>query len=478
MAEITLIKAIFGMGNMNHTHVHRHNILDMSTMNIDTIKMEQHQGGVTPNTLNAIAAQSGGLTTRPSGAVNIEDDWNIRRGLGMFTFLITSNSVEQAELAVLGYMTGGQASHEGIEPQTMFVPVRCWDTRTTQKFDNMGLPMASTVIASSHQFLMGDPTGRDELKSVRPLDMAQEVLGYMASSADGMQDGFDGILAADLRQNVVMSKTDNLNPTHHARELLKIAASTTAEGQYTGIANAIGDAMVGPGIGEAPLTSNEFFKTMMAAGGSFSMTNFMGWSVAEINSVFVNLPDVMNITLLNPSATVAVDNTLISHEHGGANSYETIAAELAYLTVHMLIRCGLTHLVFSATNNPHHFSGLEGSDSGVEVVTGTFGSVLDHDEYAINRVERFKEMLRGLFFSKYSTQFVHTSTIISVQVSCHLFGETDVTVFFNGEEGLQRKYTNATYAVNRTSTNITNSHDGLNEAQNFMKNITDYFTKS
>lgn len=477
MAEITLVKAVFGMGNVNQDHVHRHNILDMNTMNIDTIKMEQHQGGVTANTLNTIAAQSGGLTTRPSGYVNIEDSWNVRRGLGMFNFLITNNSVETAELSVLGYLTGGGASHEGIEPQTMFVPVRCWDTRTTQKFDNMGLPMASTVITGSHQFLMGDPTGRDELKSVRPLDMAQEVLGYMASSADGMNDGFDGILAADLRQNVVMSKTDNLNPTHHARELLRIAAATTTEGQYTGIANAIGDAMVGPGIGESPLTSNEFFKTMMSYNGSFSMANFMGWSVAEINSVFTNLPDVMNITLLNPAATTAVDNTLISQEYGRANSYETIAEELAYLTVHMLIRCGLTHLVFSATNNPHHFSGLAGSDSGVEVVTGTFGSVLDHDDHAINRVERFKEMLRGLFFSKYSTQFVHTATLLSVQVSSHLFGETSVTVFFNGEQDKQQTYVNATYAINRTSTNITNSVDGLAEAQNFMQNITDYFTK-
>jgi len=477
MAEITLTKAIFGMGNQNHAHVHRHNILDMSTMNIDTLKMEQHQGGVTANTLNAIAAQSGGLTTRPSGIVNIEDDWNIRRGLGMLNFMITNNSVEQAELSVLGYLTGGGATHEGIEPQTMFVPVRCWDTRTTQKFDNMGLPMPSTVITGSHQFLMGDPTGRDDLKSVRPLDMAQEVLGYMASANDGMNDGFDGILAADLKQNVVMSKTDNLNPTHHARELLRVAAATTTEGQYTGIANAIGDAMVGPGIGEAPLTSNDFFKTMMSVNGSFSMANFMGWSMAEINSVFTNLPDVMNIQLLNPTATVAVDNTLTSTEYGGANSYETIASELAYLTVHMLIRCGLTHLVFSATNNPHHFSGLEGSETGVEIVTGTFGSVLDHDEYAINRVERFKEMLRQLFFSKYSTQFAHTSTILSVQVSCHLFGETDVTVFFNGEEHNERKYVNATYAVNRTSTNITNSQDGLNAAHNFMQNITDYFTK-
>lgn len=477
MAEIALVKAVFGMGNQNHAHVHRHNILDMSTYNIDTVKMEQHQGGVTPNTLNAIAAQSGGLTTTPQGYVNIEDGWNVRRGLGMLNFLITNNSVETAELAVLGYMTGGQATHEGIEPQTMFVPVRCWDTRTTQKFDNQGMPMASTVITGSHQFLMGDPTGRDDLKSLRPIDMAQEVLGYMASSADGMDDGFDGILAADLKQNVVMSKTDNLNPTHHARELLKIAAATTTEGQYTGIANAIGDAMVGPGIGEAPLTSNDFFKTMMAAGGSFSMSNFMGWSLAEIMSVFTNLPDVMNITLLDPNATVGVDNTLTSTEYGGANSYETIASELAYLTVHMLIRCGLTHLVFSATNNPHHFSGIEGSDTGVEVVTGTFGSVLDHDEHAINRVERFKEMLRALFFSKYSTQFAHTSTLLSVQVSCHLFGETSVTVFFNGEQNKERKYVNATYNVNRTSTNITNSQAGLNAAQNFMQNITDYFTK-
>ena len=130
----------------------------------------------------------------------------------------------------------------------MFVPVRSWTTNTRQTADNMGLPMASTAVINSHQFLQGDPMAQHNLKAIRPADVAQEVLGYMACETDGHAGAFDGILAADLSKNVVMSKTDNLNPAHHARELLKIAANVSNEARFGQVENAIVDSLNSPGI--------------------------------------------------------------------------------------------------------------------------------------------------------------------------------------------------------------------------------------
>lgn len=475
--EIILTQAIFGMGNANHDHVHRHNIMNPNSMMIDTLKMEQFQGGIKGTTLQAVAEQSGGLSAQPGDYVHIEDGFNVRRGIGMLRFQVTRNSQVSIELVVLAYLTGGSgASVDGIPPETMFVPVRAWSSETKNVQDNLGFPMPTTSITSSQQFLLGDPFDQHKLKAIRPMDVANEALGFLACEQDGIGSQYDGTLGTNLSKTVVSSKTQNLNPTHHAKELLKLATNTGVTAQSIGLENAFSDSMGGVGIQEASLTDNEFFQAMMFNLGTSNMMNgFQGWSVQEIASVFTNLPNVLNLDLLNPSTFTNVNNLMDSMDYGRITSHEIIASELAFLTVHLLIQVGLTHLVFAATNNPHDFRGMQGSEDGVEIVNGEFGSVLSHDEFAINRVEQFKQLLKAHFFAKYSTGYVHSSHIINVMVTCSVFGETSVEIFFNGEPNNTQRFVNATYCINRTSTNITASQSGLKEAKNLMSNIRDHF---
>jgi len=475
--EVILTQALFGMGNANHDHYHRHNVMNPNSMMMDTLKMEQFQGGIKGTTLQAVAEQSGGLSAQPGGMVNIEDGFNIRRGIGMLRFQVTRNSLSSVELVVLGYLTGGSgASMEGIPPETLFVPVRAWSSETKNVQDNHGFPLASTSITSSQQFLLGDPFGQKKLKAIRPMDVANEALGFMACEEDGIGAQYDGTLGTNLAKTVVSSKTQNLNPTHHAKELLKLATNTGITAQKIGMENAFSESMGGVGIQEASLTDNEFFQAMMFNLGTSNMMNgFQGWSVQEIASVFTNLPQVLNLDLLNPTTFTQVNNLMDSMDYGRITNHEIIACELAFLTVHLLIQVGLTHLVFSATNNPHDFHGLQGSDDGVEIINGEFGSVLSNDDYAINRVEQFKQLLKAHFFAKYSTGYVHSSHIMNVMVTCSVFGETSVEIFFNGDQNNGQRFVNATYCINRTSTNITASDNGLAEAKNLMTNIRDHF---
>lgn len=475
--EITLIQAIFGMGNANHDHVHRNNTFNLSPMAIDTLKMEQFQGGLKGTTLNALAAQAGGLSASIGGVVNIEDTWNTRRGIGLLRFHVLSNAVETKELSVLGYLTGGGASVNGILPETMFVPVRSWAVSTKQKQDNMGLPMPSTAIVASNQFLLGDPTMMRKLKAMRPMDVANETLGLLAVADDNspMED-FDGMLGADLSTTVVSSKTQNLNPTHHARELLRVATGTMSTAGQIGMENAFSDSLGGASLAEAPLAENEFFNTMMwQLGSSHMLTGFSGWSVQEIMSVFVNFPQVLNLTLLESTNFASTNNLMDSSAYGSITDYEIIASEVAFMTVHLLMQVGLTHLQFSATNNPHDFGGLSGSLNGVGWAIGPFMSVLEADPYAHNRVEDFKSNMENQFFSKYATGYIHNSVIMSIECSCDIFGETSVAIFFNDDQGNQRRWVNATYCINRTSTNISANNSSMEEARNFMTNISQHF---
>lgn len=475
--EITLTQAIFGVGNQNHAHVHRHNELHINSMGIDQLKMEQFQGGVvSASTLNDIAAMSGGVSTQPQGYVTMEDGFNHRRGIGLLRFIVGQNALLSTEVSVVGYLTGGHASAEGIAPESRFVPVRTWSTLSKSVSDPHGFPVNKTVIESSSQFLMGDPNQVKSLKSMRPLDLGNEALGYLACENEGREDSFMGNLVSDLDNSIVVSKTQNLNPTHFSRELLRLATTAGTNGSHGQLEMTLADGLSGQGIGEMGITENPFFRTMMFATGGYSMNGFEGYSIGEIAGVFSNFADVLNLNSLQTNNFAADDTLLTSEEYGSARMHEIIATELAFITVHLLLQTGLASFHFSATNNPMDFNGLTGNDEGVVVIPGPAMSVLDSDNAPEQRVEHFMELLKTHFFRKYSSTHAHMRTIMNIEVDAHMFGETVVAICFNGDHGDVKQYTNATYCINRTSTNIAGSDIGLSQAKAFLGNIRDHFT--
>lgn len=473
---VNLTRAIFGIGNQNHAHVHRHNTMEIGSMDIDKLKFEQESGGILPSTINEVAQSAGHLTARPQGYVSVEEGMNVRRGICLMNFLIESNANVTSEMAVVFYMVGGTASTEGISPDTMLVPVRCWTTLVTNSHDASGFPVTKTVIDSSQQFLMGDPHQRKDLKAVRPLDVGNEALGFMVTEQDGTSAMYTGTAGSNLQNNVLVSKTDNLNPTHHTRELLRLATVAGNEsGMGRGLEVALADNLYGPGIGEISPTENPFFSAMMFATGMHSLMGFQGFSVGEVASVFENFVDVMNTQMLNVNNFADDTNLLTSHEYGSASMHEILASELAMITIHLLLQVGLASFAFSATNDPTEFDGVVGSDTGIVFVQGQAMPLLDGDMYVINRVERFKQLIATHFFAKYSGPYAHQRSILAVEVDCHLFGEISVNISLNGEHEKARRYTNASYYINRTSSAISGSELGLLEAKNFMTNIKEHF---
>lgn len=471
---VSLVRAFFGMGNSNHAHVHRHNQLHIDSMEIDRLREEQENGGILPNTLNALASQTGQLTNRPQGWVDVEGGFNHRRGIGAMTFIIESNAMHHYEMVVVGYVYGGQASHMGISEDCIFVPVRCWSTLTTNSHDSHGFPKEKRYIDSSHQFLMGDPNQKKDLKSVRPIDIGNEAMGFVVCEAEGNAAMYSGTVGADLRNNVLVSKTQNLNPTNHARELLRLATRAGHEASNGGMLEmALADGLVGAGIGEISVTENPFFQAMMFSTGHHSLAGFQGFSIGEIYGTFDNLLDVMDLTMLNPTK-FGEDNTLLtSQEFGSASLIETIATELAMLTVHLLLQSGLASFHFSATNNAAEFMTVDNSH-GVVFVPGAVMSLLDGDMFVENRVHTLQQLIIEHFFAKYSGPYAHLHQIVNVEVDSHMFGETTISISL-GDGGPSRTFTNATYYINHTSSSISGSEAGLLEAQNFVRDLKDYF---
>ncbi|MNG46914.1 hypothetical protein D3C79_47780 [compost metagenome] len=477
MADIMMTMARIGMGNPVHPHVHRHNKLNLESQNIDQMLMATAQGGIVESMLNNIAGQSGGLTVNPRGQVNIEETYNQRCGLAMLKFSVMMDALKEEELTVLFYCAGGGLMEDGgIDPATMLVPIRSY-TVAKESITNLydGMPMVKQAVSASDQFLLGDPTQQRQLRAVRPEDMANEVLGYMSTEQENRQDHYHGNVGASLGKHTLVSKTQNLDSTFHAKQLLKIAGNVLHDQDFNmSLQDSVAGSLYSSSMKETIISQNPFFKAMAIGAGHYSWNGFQGYTLGEICDVFPALPDVLDLSMLDEARFPMRDEIANSSAYGASNMVETTAQEIAMLTTDLLIRTGLTHIVFAASNNVHEFGGLS-DNGGVEMVVGEWMSITDQDQNSINRLERFKQLFKDKFYTKYNNAYAHLCTVVNIVVNCSLFGETSVEVYFNGETEAKERYVNATYYLARTSTNIASNENGVTESVNFLNNLREYF---
>ena len=482
MAELQLIRFVGGLGNRNHDHVHRHNMLNLESRDADLLKTEDYSGGILPSTLAGVADRSGGYASRPTGFANIEDGWNIRRGIACLNFIVTNNSLTTSELAVMGYLTGGQYSREGIDPATMFVPVQSWITNTTNKVDQNGFPMTTSSVMDSQQILMSDPGHRTDLNTIRPFDMINSVVSRDAFNEDQsngrtpMGGGQPGLpVNTDLNSNVVTSKSDNNNPANYAKALLTAACTTIGDNTPNPIANSLGSMFYDPSIAESYVLENPFFSIMRNASPGASLAGFNGWSIGEIANVFVNLPDVMSLEYMDNNIADS-NNLLNASAFGGVSLHEIIATEIAIGVNNLMMTTGLTMNNFSCTNNiAGNATTLDNNEVGW--VNGVARSVLVKDPGLINRTEKFKALFIRQFINKYNSPYEHKRTNISVEVHCRVFGETRVTIHFDDNEMQKQTKIFASYAINRFNPNVAYGEVALNSVNRFYDNVKEWFSK-
>lgn len=479
MSSITTIlrRAVFGIGTANHEHVHRHNVLHLDNIEIDKLRMEQEQSGaVSQKTLTDIAQQAGQISARPQGWVSLEEGFNRRCGIALLQFEVESNAMVTSNLSVVCYLIGGQQSHEGLSGDVRVMPVRCWSTLEEGTHDQSGHPIVRRTIDSSHQFLMGDPHGQANLAAVRPYDIGNAALGVAIAEDAGNAGGFTGTANANLNTQVLVSKTQNLNPVHHSRELLKMAVTVGDESRHEASQSySLGGCLTGSSLNEISPGENPFMFTMMSTLGVHSLSGFRGWSVDELAEVWTNFIDVLNLNNLDVNRFAADTTMMDTSSYGTASNHEIIATEIAMSTVHLLLSTGLMSYQFSATNNPSDFDGISGEDGLVAFSPGPAMSVLENDFNVENRVEKFNAIFTDAFFAKYSGPYAHLRTVMNIEVKAHMFGELTVSISLGGNPLNRKSFTNATYYINHTSSAIAGSETGLNESKNYLSNIKEYF---
>lgn len=471
--SIQLVSFLVGCGDALQTHVHRYNQFTPDTTALDRVMLEQMNGGASPSSLNELALKSGSLSFGNDGDILVEDGWATSRGLGLLRFIVSNNALNSEELVVVGYLTGGNVSPTNIDDNTLFVPTRCYSTYIQSRQDlTTGLPMVSRTIAGGQQFLMNNTnlSNSSSLTSVRPADVATGV--GIISSFEDENEKYDGNTNSNInKMGLIVSKGNNLDPTFSAGEILKSTIGSIKEGSM-GFATEVYNSLRNPSMNEINPIENAFFQQMNGALNVIGMEGFVGYSIEEIASVFTNLSEVTNTTLLTNGNLTDPMYLQTTSEYGASNYEEAIAQEVAMITAHVLMDSGLTTLEFAASNNTIE-TGVMNSEGGIAFHVGAATPILDNEENLAGRVETFKNKFAQSFFYRYNSQIQNGFTI-GIDAKTAMFGVTEVTVVINGNTDRQRTYANGTFMLNRTSSNITSETNALNSTRTMFENVKDY----
>lgn len=474
--EIQLTSVMLGIGNINHAQVHRNNRLNFTVEMGNQVAAERYNGGITGSTINALSIQAGGMGAEHQGFVNIEGGWEQRRGLCMLKMNITENSLVQQEMAVLGYLVGGQDSYLGqIPDDVLFVPVRSWTVSKSAGQNAKYMPQENTLITESSQFLMNDPALMTNLRSVRPVDIINHGFGEQNAIEENREGTFAGSTGSELGdRGLIVSRSNNLDPMAASSTLMNHAARVSRTNmQYNTLSENMASSM--GNLSEMEIFQHPFLGLMMSALGMQDYNGFIGFSFGELRQVFNGFDRCILSNSSRGDIGEVVDHRLTTHSLGSVDYFEKLANELAFISLHAMIDVGLVYMEFVASNT---VSRMNVNNGDIFFQGGTPAGVIDNDSRLEARKESFKDYIVKTFFTKYSAKGMGNAMLVSVKVKMNIFGESSVSIILNGNESEERTKVFTSYTINRTSSDIATTDNQVNAASQYLENLQNYFVRN
>lgn len=483
--KMYLVRARFGLANIYHNQVNRVQTSSLESQDVDLLNTSKIKGRVSNALLHEVGVRAGGVSATADGYAFIEDGWDApRRGLAMLEFEIESVGNVEQKLSILGYLAGGAPSvGQGISGDVMFVPVRRWLVNKQLDMLSTGLMKAKSDLLDASQILINNPNSPTGSHSIRPTDIIDGASGMVGDDVQdrylngGEDNQYVGTSTSILAHSgAVFSKARNQSPGEYAKQLLKSSLKacdslTTSSDPY----GAIGDACADPALSETQFPADPFFKIMRASIGMSGMAGFQGFSIEQINYVFDNLQDVMDINACDTDRMELEDYRITTNELGSSNYNELLMAELKSLAQFILVESELGYLDIAATNN---IGGSQYVVNGmpVQFVVGDAGLLVDGLEGSLEeRVENAKELFLSHFFLKYASPYVHDRTLISFRMTMRLFGQTSIELFTNGDETNKRSHVFPTFATNRDDLTLASKESAVLTGHGFYNNLKNYF---
>ncbi len=484
--EITLIKAQIGLSNIDQDHVLRHQAMNIQNNDVDVLMEGRlgNTGRISGAILNEVAGRTGGLSMNPGGDAFIEDGWGNSRGLCQLEFLITSNAMREEKMVIMGYIHGGSPSmDDGVPEDAFFLPVRMWNFETTQQQNFQGFVESRTNISQSAQFLLNDHRSQG-LHTIRPRDIVESSSGLASQLEEdswmsgGGDDNYAGSSSASLKlSGLSMSKTQNNAPATYARSLLNasLRAGSAAEQNPNNQYGAISDALNDSSLRELNIRENPFIGIMRRIIGRTDISGFEGFTFGEIAHVFSNFTDVLYMEATDVDRFEIVDSRMATDIHGTGNMCEVLCNELAQIAQQVLIGNSVSSVQIEGTNDVEQGS-FEINGLPIDYLVGGFMPITDGLNLDLEGTrENIKEMFTQLFFARHCSDYYHQRQLVSFEADLHLFGQSNIRVFINGDEGTARQMAYATYALNRFDPTLVDRNSAMQSTRGFYDNLVSHF---
>lgn len=334
---------------------------------------------------------------------------------------------------------------------------------------------------------------------MRPADVMSAAGDNLASDDVMSQAQSEGIKTSNTtpmfgagsinHAGVICSKRANLNPTKYSGELLNAALRANNKTRFDQ-AGDDGNRVTSSWSSEMQTIStissdmvnresrpgmDEFLSAIKNV--TSGLRGVRGWRIEELMDIFPEfesaIPD-QGFTLLDRSKYETIDYTEIAQVFGTSSSVETIAQELIFNILDLLISYGLSGLFIRGSNCDQ--MATEDALSNIELIPADIVSLTENDVEGPMKAMCLCEDLRQQIFTKLNGTMVGNMTPVRIEMTVRLFSDTELIITNPNGDGTadQVVYQFPTFAPNPYSPVFGNNQTLSDLAQSVYSNVRSY----
>lgn len=472
--RLVLVEVVAGLTNYTHTPYSRQPSPYLPSNLMEELVLETRRGSVTPTMVENYSAHMGGLNNVPKEASRIQGGWNeYNKGLMKMKFKIQNGGMSEEYISVLGYITGNDSDNSLSENAT-FTPTFSW-RHSAMMHGSVGLDNMSFVtekIGRRTDYLLNDGSHSSTkgLVSMRPADIMTSAGDVIAQNDIMQRAQMEGIETSGAvpsygsgsinHVGIVLSNRGNYNPTKYSNKLLAGALKANRSKQYgdqseerltssysseLSMISTVSSNMLDA---ENKPSEDEFLVAMRDAG---SLRNLRGWRIGQIADMFPTFEDAIprdGFRLLDRSEFDVVDFSEITQVFGTSSNIETIAQEIVFNILDLLVANGLSMINFRGSNCEE--MATEDSLSNIHIVPHNSVSLSENDTQAAIKGINLCEDLKHQIFKKLNGAGVGNMTPLTFRVEAELMGNTKIWLINPSSEsnGAEIYWSFPTYAPN------------------------------
>lgn len=503
--RLVLVEVIAALTDYTHTPHNRAPMPYLPSNMMDELVLTNRQGRLTENEMKNYSAHMGRLNNMPGDISKIRGGYTeSNKGLMKLKFRIQNGGMNDEYISVLGYITENDVEGS-ISENAIFIPAFSWkhSAMMDNHVGNDGLSFTVEQMGRRTDYLVNDGSHSqtEGLAAMRPADVISAASDTIASNdvlarlqAEGLPGNGGGqpINGHGTINHVglICSNRRNFNPSKYSESLLKGSVKATQQimgninnddgnritSDYSSEMNILSDMSQDMLDTEYRPSHDEFIETMKEVSGG--IRNFRGWSIADIDYMFPNFEEIImnnGCILLNKNEYPVTDFSEISEVFGRSSPVETIAQELIFNLLDVLVTNGLSGLEIKGSNCDSMAS--EDRLSNIELFPFNIKSLTNNDVQAFQKGTAACDMLRHQIFNRLNGYGLAGLTPLRIRLVASLFGSTEVWITNMSSEnnGMEIYYCFPTFAPTPYSPVFGNNESLSQLSESVYGNIKSYF---